>query len=132
MDIMTRRRVLLIASLSLSIAVVLGVFATLAERSSVTKPNFDRIEKGMTKAEVENRFRGDFSLPWADPPLAALRGSEKCIIWVDRKTLRSARSAYVYFDKNDKVSHTTWVDETMLNKTRRWLNGELQFPDFLN
>src|ERR1035438_9324153 len=55
---MTKKRLLLIASLPLVIVVTLGVLAMLPPRPGVTKANFDRIEKGMTRAEVEQIFGG--------------------------------------------------------------------------
>jgi hypothetical protein len=56
---MTRRRLFLIASLPLAVCVVtlmLGVLAMLPARKGVTRANFDRIEIGMTLAEVEVVF----------------------------------------------------------------------------
>jgi hypothetical protein len=52
----TKKRRALIAILTLTIAVILGVLAMLPPRPGVTKANFDRIEKGMTLAEVEEIF----------------------------------------------------------------------------
>ena len=58
----TKRSLLLIASLPLTIAVTLGVLAMLPAifppKPGVTKANFDRIEKGMTMTEVEAIFGG--------------------------------------------------------------------------
>ena len=57
MQAMTRKkRLLLIASLPLAIVVTLGVLAQLPPRPGVTRANFDRIEKGMTLAQVEEIF----------------------------------------------------------------------------
>jgi hypothetical protein len=52
----TKKRLLLIAVPPLSIAVTLGVLAMLPPGPGVTKANFDRIEKEMTRAEVEQVF----------------------------------------------------------------------------
>jgi hypothetical protein len=50
---MTRCRMLLIASLPLAGAVVLGVLALLPALRGATKANFERLEKGMSKDAVE-------------------------------------------------------------------------------
>jgi hypothetical protein len=52
----TKKRVLLIASLPLAAALVLGVLAMLPARPGATKANYDRIEIGMPKVEVERMF----------------------------------------------------------------------------
>jgi hypothetical protein len=49
----TKKRILLIASLPLAIAVTLGILAMLPPRPGVTKANFDRIQEGMKRVEVE-------------------------------------------------------------------------------
>jgi outer membrane protein assembly factor BamE (lipoprotein component of BamABCDE complex) len=51
-----KKRLLLIASLPLTIALTLGVLAMLPPPPGVTKANFDRIQEGMTRAEVEEIF----------------------------------------------------------------------------
>jgi outer membrane protein assembly factor BamE (lipoprotein component of BamABCDE complex) len=54
---MTQKRLALIAAVSLAIAAVMvGVLVMLPPGPGVTKANFDRIEKGMTKAKVEEIF----------------------------------------------------------------------------
>ena len=55
---MTIKRLILLASLPLMIAVALGVLAMLPPGPGVTKANFDRIEKGMTTAQVKEIFGG--------------------------------------------------------------------------
>ena len=55
-DAMTKKRLLLLAILPLAIAVMFGVLAMLPPSPGVTKANFDRIEDGMTAAEVERIF----------------------------------------------------------------------------
>ena len=50
---MTKKRLLLIACLPLTVAVTLGVLAMLPPRPGVTKTNFGRMEIGMTRVEVE-------------------------------------------------------------------------------
>jgi len=54
LDTMTRRRrLLLIASLPLAIAMIIGVLAMLAAREGVTIAKYQRIKEGMAKSEVE-------------------------------------------------------------------------------
>ena len=62
---MTKKRLLLIAAVPLAIAVILGVLVMLTTRSTVTKANFERIQEGMTRAEVEEVFgeKGEQELP---------------------------------------------------------------------
>jgi hypothetical protein len=114
------------ASLPLTIAVIFGVFAMLPPRSGVTKANFDQIEKGMTKRDVEIIFGRQDAIVWGDPPLTALRGADKCYACVDnpRDRTLSGRAAWVFFDKNGCVSHATWVEgeTSVFDKIRRWLH----------
>jgi hypothetical protein len=49
---MKKCRLLLIASLPLAVAIIVGVLALLPPRPGVTTANFDRIRKGMTEDEV--------------------------------------------------------------------------------
>jgi hypothetical protein len=117
-----KRRLLLIAAVPLTIAVILGVLAMLPPGSGVSKANIDRIEKGMTLAQVEEIFgekrklMGNLggSLPFApdarDDPLFqrdAAAGSSAIIEVVD-----------------DCVTRKLWLlsDETILDKIRRWLH----------
>ena len=53
---MTKGRLLLIGLFPLAVVVALGVIAMLPPSPGVTKANFDRIEMGMTKAQVEEIF----------------------------------------------------------------------------
>src|SRR5436190_14192317 len=55
---MTKKRLLLIATLPLAIGVTLGVLAMLPPGTGVTKANFDRINEGMTREDVEAIFGG--------------------------------------------------------------------------
>ena len=68
---MTRKRLLLIAVLPLAFAVTLGVLAMLSPNPGVTKAKFDRIEKGMTLAEVEAIFGGPGEVTRDDKALIA-------------------------------------------------------------
>ncbi len=108
---MTKKRLLLIASLPLVIVVTLGVLAMLPPRPGVTKANFDRIEKGMTRAEVEQIFDGKGEMArlhaivegnWGadDGSFAIIEFLEGCVV---RKSWHDS-------------------DETILDKIRRWLH----------
>ncbi len=50
---MKAKRLLLLASLPLTVAAILGVVVMLTPRPGVTKANYDRIEIGMKQSEVE-------------------------------------------------------------------------------
>ena len=52
----TKKRLILIAAVPLTIALMVGVLAMLTTRSNVTKANFERIQEGMTRPEVEQVF----------------------------------------------------------------------------
>ena len=105
---MTKYRLLLIASLPLLIAVALGVLATLP-RSHVTKANFDRIQEGMTKAEVEQIFgeKGKWDAETDRLVWQADDGTWACVWFID-----------------GCVTQTNWLNpnETLLEKIRRWLH----------
>jgi hypothetical protein len=110
---MTKKRLLLIASLPLTIAVTLCVLAMPPPRPGVTKANFDRIKKGMTKAEVEAIFgeKGDW------PDSTAQVGQAMC--W----RAKDGSGAVVEF-VDECVVIKQWADshETILDKIRRWLH----------
>jgi hypothetical protein len=108
---MTKKRLLLIASLPLTIAVTVGVLAMLPPRTGVTAANHDRIENGMTMAEVEEIFgREGF--------ISNYSGTDHRI-WV-----ADDRSQAVIFFSDDGVTDKDWEDsnETFLDKIRRVLH----------
>ena len=91
-------------------AVTLGVLAMLPPRPGVTKANFDRIEKGMTKAQVEEIF-----------------GREGVPLWTPRALLWASddgSEVEVDFGVVGCVQTKIWVgsNETILDKIRRWLH----------
>ena len=106
---MTKRRLLLIAAVPLvACAMTLGVLAMLPPSPGVTKSNFDRVAKEMTRAEVERIFGGKKT--FTEGPYD---------IWeADDESL-----ALIGFEDNS-VTHLFWEDsgETFLNKIRRWLH----------
>ena len=109
----TKKSLFLIASLAFIVVVALGVLSIIPPRPGVTKANFDRIERGMTKAEVEAIFgeRGN----WWDG--AAQMGQAMC--W----TAKDGSGAVVEF-VDECVEIKQWADshETILDKARRWLH----------
>jgi hypothetical protein len=110
---MTKKRFLLLASVPLVIVVTLGVPAVLPPNTcpGVTKANFDRIQEGMTKAEVEGIFGREGIMLGIERPVMVLwetsDGSRTCITFKDNCVR----------DKNWNDS-----DETTLDKIRRWLH----------
>ena len=110
---MTKKRLLLVAAVPLTIAVTLGVLAMLRPSPGVTKANFDRIEKGMTRAEVEQIF-GRESIRWD-----GLAEKGEGFHWM----ARDGSSALVMF-VDECVTEKQWSDsnETILDKLRRWLH----------
>jgi hypothetical protein len=50
---MTKKRLFLVSALPLAVAISLGVLAMLPPSAGDTKANFDRIQDGMRRAEVE-------------------------------------------------------------------------------
>jgi hypothetical protein len=106
-----RRRLLLIASLPLAAIVALWVAALLSPRDGVTKANFNRIQKGMTKPEVENIFGQESTM-------LAPCGRDVANLWRDSE---GDRNAYVFFDKNERVLSTSWIEASVSDKIRRVL-----------
>jgi hypothetical protein len=109
--VVTKKRLLLIATLPLIIAVTLGVFAMVPSGPGVSKANFDRIQEGMTMAEVEEIFGGKGA--------TAGMHEHTFVFWI----ANDGSSATVDF-VNDCVGAKRWhdSDETILNKIRRWLH----------
>ena len=117
---MTRKRLLLIASLPLAIAVTLGVLALLPPSPGVNKANFDRIEKGMTRAEVEAIFGGP-----SESKTYTTVGEITTItdVWGQIEQGKCVGLANVNF-QDEMVVDKEWhsVPETLLDKFRRWLH----------
>ncbi len=99
---MRKNRWLLLGLLLASIAgIVLVVLALLLPRPGVTEENFDRIEVGMTRAEVEAIFGGPAtgSNPWVWGNLP--KENE----WENEA---SGDAAMVDFDENNRVIARHW------------------------
>jgi hypothetical protein len=114
---MTRRRLLLIASLPLAVVVVFGVLAMLPARPGVTKANFDRIEVGMATTDVENLFgvAGD-AIAFGNPPRP--RDQAYSLYWF----ANDGSVAWVRF-ADDRTTDKKWEQsrETTIGRIRRWL-----------
>jgi hypothetical protein len=110
-DAMTKKRLLLIASLPLAVALVIGVLAMLPPRPGVTKANFDRIETGMTESEVEQILGGKAK--------CRVGGETVEAIW----EADDASSTLVEFEA-DRVFRKQWFGshEAFLAKICRWLH----------
>jgi hypothetical protein len=114
---MTKKRLLLIAAVPLTIAVTLGVLALLPPSPGVTKANFDRIEKGMTLAEVEEIFGGKAVLRYDGKMTAGVP------YWAMVWSANDGAEAVIYFEGNF-VDEKTCQDstQTILDKILRWLH----------
>jgi hypothetical protein len=118
-----KKRLLLIASVPITIAVILGVLALLPPSPGVTKANFDRIEKEMTRAQVEAVFggQGTKDLPFYPRFGKGLQGhwGTAVVYW----ETHDGSFAIVEF-VDDCVTDKEWQDsdESFLAKIRRWLH----------
>jgi len=103
----TKTRLLLIASLPVTIALTFGVLSILPPRPGVTRTNFDRIENGMTRAEAEEIF-GEKATGWGEPRL-----------WIANDVSMASIDI-----TDDCVKGKEWhqFNETILDKIRRWLH----------
>jgi hypothetical protein len=103
---MRKRRLLLIASLPLAVAVIVGVLAMMPPRPGVTKINFDRIEEGMTLQEVEQIFGKPGRYTWGGYHWQADDGAKVFVVF------------------GNSAGPKTWQDstESPLDKLRRWLH----------
>lgn len=110
---MTKKRLLLFASLPLSLAVAIGVLAMLPPRPGVTKANFDRIQEGMSRAEVEEIFGQEGVV------VSSREGKHKAVRWL----AEDGSTAGVLFVE-DWLLDKDWHDsnEAILDKIRRWLH----------
>jgi hypothetical protein len=118
----TKKRLLLLAVLPLTIVVMLGILAMLPARPGVTKANFDRIQVGMTKAEVEQIFDGEAGKQLLTTAVAGLPDmpvEKKAYWWGDEE-----RSVAVVIFENDVVIRKEWgeSDETVMQRICRWLH----------
>ena len=107
-----------------------------SRRPGITKANFDRVEKGMSKAEVQailgsdSRFSGStFSLRWMTvrETWHADDGAEAEITFLRSEYADDGAVAEIDFlqaDNKDRVFHVKWTpsSETALERVLRWLH----------
>jgi len=114
-----KRRYLISAGILVAcVCVALGVLAMLPPRPGVTKANFDRIEKGMTMATVNEVF-GKEPLLLGGIAFGTLHNCYARETWFHE----NGASATLWFH-NDSVTDTRWRDstESITDKLRRWLH----------
>jgi hypothetical protein len=109
---MTRKPLVLLGGvMAACVGIGLGVLAMLPPKPGVTKANFDRIEEGMTRVDVDELFGGKVPLERVDQGWLwdADDGSE---VWIGFRGDR------------DRVFAKIWVDsnESIIDKIRRWLH----------
>jgi hypothetical protein len=116
----TKKRLFLIAAPLAAVAVTLGILAMLPPHPGVTRANFDRIEKGMTRAEVEEIFGGP-----SESKTYSTVGEITTItdVWGQIEQGKCVGLANVNF-QDEMVVDKEWhcVPETVLAKIRRWLH----------
>ena len=111
---MTKQRRYLISAgvLAVCVCVVLVVLALLPPRTGVTKANFDRIQDGMSIAEVELILGG------AGQPFHGFANQKQTLVWLgDDGSLAFVEVA------DNSVKSKMWnpSNETFADKLRRWL-----------
>jgi hypothetical protein len=114
---MTRRRCILLSAavLAACVGIALGVLAMLLPSRGITKARLDRIQNGMTLAEVEQVFGRPADDEWVSPV------SDKQVwkYW-ERDENSIGVAGVCFFEK--RVVDTTWTgEETFLDKFRSWL-----------
>ena len=115
---MTKKRLLLLASLPLTIVVILGVLAMLPPSPGVTKANFDCLQEGMTLAEVQKIF-GEEGEWFGEITLWEIKAPWTGFVWLaDDGSIAGIRFV------DDCVTDKRWTisNETILDKIRRWLH----------
>jgi hypothetical protein len=94
---------------ALCVCITLGVLALLPPRPGITKANFDRIEVGMTVAEVDKLLGPPSTQGLRQEPLnwrpLPLQDAKRCIVWGDEEGL-----AWIGFDTDGQVVSLTWDD----------------------
>jgi hypothetical protein len=117
---MTNKRRIVMAGIPAGVAcLVLGILAMLppSDRPGVTKANFDRIEKGMTGAEVDAIFGKSSSAGRS----AFIAGGGV----ISFESWRNDDGAYASLVLDDDVvAQKSWNEstETITAKIRRWLH----------
>ena len=110
----TKKRLILIAAMLLAVfAVTLSILVLLPPSPGVTKANFDRIEKGMTVAEVEEIFGRGANIVTRD----VVEKNDRFRAWSEADGSR----ADIYFMDSFVTDKHWWEsNETLFDKIRRW------------
>src|SRR5581483_10869205 len=96
----------------------------LAQQPGVTKANFERIEEGMTRREVEALLGGP---PCDDSPSgrnwSELHNGKLTLGWTREVWGGNHGAARLVFNEEGHVVHKHWSDspEPLLERIRRWL-----------
>ena len=116
---MMMKRYLVVAGLLAGI-VCLGALvpALLPDRPGVTKANFNRIECGMTRAEVEAILGRAANMRSEEEPFGVQNGAAD--IWRNP----DGSGAEIEFGDSDTVVNKDWGDSpnTIIEKLRRWFH----------
>jgi hypothetical protein len=119
---MTKKRLLLFGGfLAACVCLPLGVVAMMPSSPGVTKANFDRIQEGMTKAQVQEIFGEEGRVS----NLVFEIDRKKSRYWMDfRANDWSLAWIAVHPDDDEIVIEKKWQDsgETFSDKIRRWLH----------
>lgn len=117
---MTKKRLLLIAFLLLTIAVIVGVLALLPPSPGVTKANFDRIKEGMDRTEVEEILGGKAH---KIQPTHRAKGMPGPGVMVAFWGADDGSGVWITF-MTGGVAGKSWTDsdEAFFQKFRRWLH----------
>jgi len=118
---MSKRTRYILAAIIASILIAWIVVENLPPTPGVTQANFDRLEKGMTLAEVE----AIFGKPSSDSFESGFISGNHVI--VHRWVCPSGEFTFVHFSQHG-VSYKSWpeADETIVRKIRKWLARELK------
>jgi hypothetical protein len=111
---MKKRCLTMIALMLIGTCLALVVLAMLPPRPGVTKANFDRIEKEMTRVEVEEIFGKPSTYRFA---FGSGTGTRYIELW------RNVDGSYASISTQGDVIHSVhWHDsiETITEKLRRW------------
>jgi hypothetical protein len=124
---MTKKRWIVLAGmLAACVCLTLAVLALLPPRPGVTLANIDRIENGMTRAEIE-KLLGGAGVELSDwVPLRTINAA--CVTVVAWDHPHDGTHVAVYFDRDNRVIGKDWKEwgpgppETFLQKLQRLLH----------
>ncbi len=109
-------QLLIVGATTAFVGLTLGALAMLPERPGVTKANFDRIKKGMTRAEADAIFGKPAC--WSGASCHA-----SCILIFEEWTGEDGARADFVFHNDVITDDGFWTPstETIGDKLRRWL-----------